>query len=147
VLTGAFDAKGDLLVGTGTNTFDQLTVAATNGYVLSVNSATATGLEWTATNPGDITGVTAGTGLTGGGTSGAVTVSLDTSSVYVVPSQTGNTGKYLTTNGTVSSWGAVDALPSQTGNAGEYLTTDGTTASWAAITTDPTPTVFMLGGM
>jgi hypothetical protein len=24
-------------------------------------------------------------------------------------------------------------LPSQTGNAGEYLTTDGTTASWAAI--------------
>lgn len=147
VLTGAFDTKGDLLVGTGTNTFDQLTVAATNGYVLSVNSATATGLEWTATNPGDITGVTAGTGLTGGGTSGAVTVSLDTSSVYVVPSQTGNTGKYLTTNGTVSSWGAVDALPSQTGNAGEYLTTDGTTASWAAITTDPTPTVFMLGGM
>jgi len=27
----------------------------------------------------------------------------------------------------------VDALPSQTGNAGEYLTTDGTTASWAAV--------------
>tara|TARA_R110000822_G_scaffold125737_3_gene260699 strand:+ start:595 stop:975 length:381 start_codon:yes stop_codon:yes gene_type:complete len=24
-------------------------------------------------------------------------------------------------------------LPSQTGNAGEYLTTDGTTASWAAV--------------
>ncbi len=147
VLTGAFDAKGDLLVGTGTNTFDQLTVAATNGYVLSVNSATATGLEWTAANPGDITGVTAGTGLSGGGTSGAVTVSLDTSSVYVVPTQTGQTGKYLTTDGTTSSWASVDALPSQTGNAGEYLTTDGTTASWAAITTDPTPTVFMLGGM
>ncbi len=147
VLTGAFDAKGDLLVGTGTNTFDQLTVAATNGYVLSVNSATATGLEWTAANPGDITGVTAGTGLSGGGTSGAVTVSLDTSSVYVVPTQTGQTGKYLTTDGTTSSWASVDALPSQIGNAGEYLTTDGTTASWAAITTDPTPTVFMLGGM
>jgi hypothetical protein len=27
----------------------------------------------------------------------------------------------------------VDALPSQTGNAGEYLTTDGTTASWATV--------------
>ena len=133
VLTGAFDAKGDLLVGTGTNTFDQLTVAATNGYVLSVNSATATGLEWTAANPGDITGVTAGTGLSGGGTSGAVTVSLDTSSVYVVPSQTGQSGKYLTTNGTASSWGAVDALPSQAGNAGKFLTTDATTASWAVV--------------
>jgi hypothetical protein len=35
---------------------------------------------------------------------------------------------------------AIDALPSQAGNAGEYLTTDGSTASWATITTDPTPT-------
>ena len=122
-----------MLVGTGTNTFDQLTVAATNGYVLSVNSATATGLEWAAANPGDITGVTAGTGLSGGGTSGAVTVSLDTSSVYVVPTQTGQTGKYLKTDGTISSWATVDSLPSQTGNAGEFLTTDGTNASWAAV--------------
>lgn len=95
----------------------------------------------------DIQGVTAGTGLSGGGTSGTVTVSLDTSSVYVVPSQTSQSGKYLTTNGTSASWGTVDALPSQTGNAGEYLTTDGTSASWAAITTDPTPTALLLGGM
>jgi hypothetical protein len=69
------------------------------------------------------------------------------STTYVVPSQTGNSGKYLTTDGSVSSWASVDALPSQTGNSGKYLTTNGTTASWAAITTDPTPTVFMLGGM
>jgi len=145
-VAASFDAKGDLLVGTGLDAFSPLTVAATNGYVLSVNSATATGLEWAAANPGDITGVTAGTGLTGGGTSGAVTVSLDTSSVYVVPDQTGNSGKYLTTNGTASSWGAVDALPSQTGNSGKYLTTNGTAAAWASIVTDPTPSVFMLMG-
>jgi hypothetical protein len=145
-VAASFDAKGDLLVGTGASAFDQLTVAATNGYVLSVNSATATGLEWAAANPGDITGVTAGTGLSGGGTSGAVTVSLDTSSVYVVPAQAGNSGKYLTTNGTASSWGAVDALPSQTGNSGKYLTTNGTAAAWASIVTDPTPSVFMLMG-
>jgi hypothetical protein len=122
-----------LLAGTGLNTYDQLTVAATNGYVLTVNSATATGLEWAAANPGDITGVTAGTGLSGGGTSGAVTVSLDTSSVYVVPTQTGQTGKYLTTDGSAASWATVDSLPSQTGNAGEFLTTDGTNASWAVV--------------
>jgi hypothetical protein len=145
-VAASFDAQGDLLVGTGASTFDQLTVAATNGYVLSVNSSTATGLEWTVANAGDITGVTAGTGLSGGGTSGAVTVSLDTSSVYVVPDQTGNSGKYLTTNGTASSWGAVDALPSQTGNSGKYLTTNGTAAAWASIVTDPTPSVFMLMG-
>ena len=145
-VAASFDAKGDLLVGTGASAFDQLTVAATNGYILSVNSATATGLEWSPANAGDITGVTAGTGLSGGGTSGAVTVSLDTSSVYVVPAQAGNSGKYLTTNGTASSWGAVDALPSQTGNSGKYLTTNGTAAAWASIVTDPTPSVFMLMG-
>jgi hypothetical protein len=37
-------------------------------------------------------------------------------------------------------------LPSQTGNSGKYLTTDGSSASWGTITTDPTPTVFMLMG-
>jgi hypothetical protein len=43
-------------------------------------------------------------------------------------------------------WAAVSGLPSQTGNGGYYLTTDGSTASWAAVTTDPTPTVFLLMG-
>ena len=32
----------------------------------------------------------------------------------------------------------IDALPSQTGNAGNYLTTDGTDASWAEISASPT---------
>ena len=34
--------------------------------------------SWVAATTGDITGVTAGTGLSGGGTSGAVTINLDT---------------------------------------------------------------------
>jgi hypothetical protein len=95
----------------------------------------------------DVLGVTASTGLSGGGTSGTVSVSLDTASVYVIPSQTTHSGKYLTTNGSAASWASVDALPSQTGNSGKYLTTNGTSASWATITTDPTPTAFLLGGM
>jgi len=52
----------------------------------------------------------------------------------LAPSQTSNSGKYLTTNGTTTSWGTVDALPSQTGNSGKYLTTNGTAASWGAVT-------------
>ena len=58
----------------------------------------------------------------------------------VLPSMSGNTGKFLTTDGTDSSWAAVDALPSQTGNSGKYLTTDGTDPSWATLDTDANST-------
>ena len=53
----------------------------------------------------------------------------------VTPSQATNSGKYLTTDGTNSSWGTVTtySLPSQTGNNGKYLTTDGTNESWGTI--------------
>jgi len=75
-----------------------------------------------------------------------------------IPNQTGNTGKYLSTNGSVLSWNTVNAqlqsdwtqsntasldfiknkptintlVPSQTGNSGKYLSTDGSTVSWAS---------------
>jgi hypothetical protein len=92
-------------------------------------------------------GVATATSINGTTIPSSKTLVATDSTQYVVPSQTGNSGKYLTTDGTTSSWASVDALPSQTGNSGKYLTTNGTTASWATITTDPTPTVFMLGGM
>lgn len=56
----------------------------------------------------------------------------------------------ITINGSAVSLGGsvtISGLPSQTGNQGKYLTTDGTNASWAPIVTDPTPTLFLLGGM
>jgi hypothetical protein len=37
-------------------------------------------------------------------------------------------------------------VPSQTGNSGKYLKTDGTTSSWATVATDPTPSIFLLMG-
>jgi hypothetical protein len=61
----------------------------------------------------------------------------------------GANGQVLMTDSSTATglkWSAYDPLPSQTGNTGKYLTTDGSTASWGAITTDPTPTVFLLMG-
>lgn len=51
-----------------------------------------------------------------------------------LPTQSGQSGKFLKTNGTSKTWETVSsyALPSMTGKAGKYLTTDGTVESWAA---------------
>ena len=75
-LTVDTDAKGDLIVGTGADTATKLT-AGTNTYVLTADSTTASGLIWSAPTTGDITGVTAGTAISGGGASGTVTVNVN----------------------------------------------------------------------
>ena len=49
----------------------------------------------------------------------------------MLPSQVGNSGKYLTTNGSQLRWAVVEALPSQTNNDGKVLFTNGTSAYWA----------------
>lgn len=50
-----------------------------------------------------------------------------------LPSQSTNSGKFLTTNGSSASWAAISQVPSQSGNSGKYLTTDGSTASWGTV--------------
>lgn len=53
-------------------------------------------------------------------------------------------GQVLSYNSTTSKWentAAPSGLPSQTGHSGEFLTTNGTSASWASIPSIPTPQV------
>lgn len=48
------DAKGDLVVGTGADTFSRLAVASTAGYLLSVDSGETTGLKWAVDPVADV---------------------------------------------------------------------------------------------
>jgi hypothetical protein len=66
-----FDAKGDLLAGTGADTVGRLAVG-TNGQYLQANSATATGLQWAT-----VTGYSAPTIGSTAITSGATVTTLN----------------------------------------------------------------------
>jgi len=78
-------AKGDLVAASATTTLSKLAVG-NNGYILSANSSTATGLEWITNQVGTVTGVTvtAPLGVTNGTTTPALTISTGSTSAVGV---------------------------------------------------------------
>ncbi len=89
-LTGVTTAAGSGLAGGGTtgSLALSLTKSCTNGQVLQWNG-TAWACATVGGGGGSITGITAGTDLTGGGTSGNVTLNLNTAAL-----QTANDARY-----------------------------------------------------
>jgi len=99
----------------------------TTGQILSKASATDLDYTWITNDVGDITAVTAGTGLTGGGTTGAVTLALDSTAV-ISPTIVDAKGDLIaaTADNTVSRLAV--------GTNGQVLTADSTAATgikWA----------------
>jgi hypothetical protein len=81
------------------------------GAATSIASKTGTGTKFVVdTSPTLVTpniGVATATSVNGTTIPTSKTLVATDSTTYVVPSQTGNSGKYLTTDGTTSSWGTV----------------------------------------
>jgi hypothetical protein len=131
-LPSADGTSGQMLSTNGSGALSWSTVASSGGTVTSVggtgnvNGLTLTGTVTSSGNltlGGTLSGVDLASQVTGtlpianGGT-GQTTAANAVNAL--LPTQTSNSGKFLTTNGTVSSWATVSASPAGSSNQVQY---------------------------
>jgi hypothetical protein len=118
------NTAGKIVARDGSGNFSAGTITATlNGNATSATTATTATTAATVTN---------GVYTTGSYANPSWITSL--SETKVLPSQTGNSGKFLSTNGTNTGWVSAASIgfPSVVGNSGKFLSTDGTTVTWSS---------------
>ena len=144
----AIDAKGDLVVGTGADAFSRLAVG-TNTYLLTADSAEATGLKWAAPAGGgkvlqvvsttyETSTSTTGTTFVDSGLTLSITPTLNTSKILVMVTQ--HVLMTITSsNGAACQWkllrGSTDLSGGTTGTDGTFYTQLGTTNAFAQLNT------------
>jgi len=126
----AIDAKGDLVAGTGADAFSRLAVG-TNNYVLTADSAQATGLKWAAATSAapsfsllSTTSLTTGTTYSITGLSGYNQLLININAVTTTSADSFN---YTLNNVTTSSYATARNFMSGTGAGAVSLGSSGST--------------------
>jgi len=129
----ADDAVTEDKLANAINTAIAANTAKTGITTSQANAITANTAKVTnATHSGEVTGATALTIADNVVDEANLKVSNTPTNGYFLSAQSGNTGGLT--------WAEVDALPSQSSNSGKYLTTNGSAASWATLDTDANTT-------
>jgi len=118
-------------------------LGGTTGQILSKASNTDMDFTWTTANPGDITAVTAGTGISGGGTSGAVTITNSMATEIAAKGDLiAGTGSQTFDNISVGTNGQVLTADSTTATGLKWASSSAPSYTW----TNYTPTVTASSG-